>query len=177
MDSVSGSILYSFVLPDFELLGGSNALLYIQRPAKFAPLKPQATVIYSSAAAKSGTTILYPFNPVDGKPLDQPQTYPPILQAQIMLHGTEETKFLKPLLLMDTSHVIHSYPATVPKITNSYFFIAKKNPPLLQGYGIRPIVGTTVVLLTFIPLVCDYSSLMFGSCILNRNSKGNSCGN
>ncbi|CAG7730148.1 unnamed protein product [Allacma fusca] len=142
IDSATGTILYSFLLPDFTLLGNS-AFLYIQRPAKFAPLKPQATVIYASSREVSATTVLYAFNPVDGKPLDQPQTYPQVLQTQMLLHGTEETKFLKPILLLDINHIVHSYPSNIPTVSNSYFFLAEKSPPVLQGFGIRSIHGST----------------------------------
>jgi len=56
LDGPSGDVLYSFWLKDFDLFGTDStvgipakhkqAFLFIQRPAKYSPLPPQASVVY-----------------------------------------------------------------------------------------------------------------------------------
>ncbi|CAL8113535.1 unnamed protein product [Orchesella dallaii] len=136
MDSTTGSIIYTFVLPDFSMFSDSTAQLYIQRPAKYTPLKPQATVIYRSLSSKGA--MLLAFDPVEGKPLDEPKSYPAILQTQMIGHAGEETKFIKPILLLDQTGTVHTYPAQVKDVPNSYFFVAHKgSSPKLEGYDIK----------------------------------------
>lgn len=143
MDSSSGSILYSFYLPDFSVFTDSAAFLYLQRPAKYTPLKPQAAVIYKSLS--TGSTILFAFDPVVGKPLDEVRKFPPILQTQMLHLAGEETQFVKPILLLDVELNVWSYPKVEKvdglkeslEIMNSYFFIAKKlRSPVLAGFAV-----------------------------------------
>lgn len=136
MDSTSGSIIYSFVLPDFSTFSDSSAQLYIQRPSKYSPLKPQATVVYRSLSRNGA--ILLAFDPVEGKPLDEPKSYPPLQQTQMLTHTSEETKYIKPILLLDQSGEVHTYPAQVKDMSNAYFFVANKGQsPKLEGYDIK----------------------------------------
>lgn len=136
MDSTSGSIIYSFVLPDFTTFTGVTAQLYIQRPAKYAPLKSQATVIYKSLSRDN--TILFAFDPVEGKPLDEPKSFPAVKQTQMLNHAGEETKYIKPILLLDQSGDVWTYPNEVKDVSNAYFFVANKGHfPKLEGYDIK----------------------------------------
>lgn len=136
MDSTSGSIIYTFVLPDFSTFGDSSAELYIQRPAKYAPLKSQATVIYRSMSTQGA--VLFAFDPVEGKPLDEPKSFPAILQTQMIGSASEETQWIKPILLLDQSGNVYAYPDKVNDVTNSYFFVAHKTPsPRLEGYDVK----------------------------------------
>jgi hypothetical protein len=141
MDSSSGSILYSFFLPDYSVFSDSSAFLYVQRPAKYTPLKPQASVIYKSVS--SGSTLLFAFDPVVGKPLDQVQKFPPTVQTQMIHYAGEETKFVKPILLLDTQHNVHMYPIVQENqvVKNYYFFLAKTDgpSPVLSGFTIQDI--------------------------------------
>jgi len=139
MDGLTGDILYTFVLPEFKTFADASVFLYIQRPAKYIPLKPLASIVYSSSRSDK-TTILFPFNPIEGATLGEPQTYPGIVQSQMLLHGTEDTNFLKPVLLMDKNHIVHTYPAGLTDFKNTFFFVADKGAesPVLKGFVVKP---------------------------------------
>ena len=145
MDGLSGQILYTFILPEFKTFADSSVFLYIQRPAKYIPLKPLASILYASSKSEK-TSILFPFNPVEGGHLDEPKTYPGIVQSQMLLHGTESTKFLKPVLMMDSNHVVHTYPADLTDFKNVFFFLAEKGSeaPTLKGFAVKKAKNTNV---------------------------------
>jgi hypothetical protein len=144
MDSSSGSILYTFFLPDFSLFSDSSAFLYIQRPAKYTPLKPQAAVIYKSTS--TGNTILFAFDPVEGKPLDEVKRFPPVLQTQMTHHAGEDTKFVKQILLLDQQNNVHIYPTGgIEDVKNTHFFVVTKGQnPVLSGLVIKNLGDVSV---------------------------------
>jgi hypothetical protein len=155
MDGLTGQILYTFILPEFRTFTDSSVFLYLQRPAKYTPLKPLATILYSSSRTDK-TSILFPFNPVEGAHLDEPQTFPAIIQSQMLLHGTESTSFLKPVLMMDINHVVHTYPPGLTHFKNTFFFVAQKgDSPSLKGFSVKPDTNGKVssILLPFTTLL------------------------
>jgi hypothetical protein len=139
MDGASGNILYSFFLPDFALFRkAESAYLFVQRVAKYTPLKPQAVLVYRSC--KTGSTIVYAFNPVEGKPLEEPKVYPPVLQVQMVHHAGEETEFIKPILLLDEKKNVHVYPGGAEVDVNKvYFLVAEESggEARLKGFDVR----------------------------------------
>jgi len=144
MDGSSGQILYAFILPEFSTFKDSSIFLNLQRQSKYAPLKPLASVVYPSS--KSESTILFPFNPIEGQHLDEPQTYPGIIQVQMLLHGTQATNFLKPVVLLDKNYVVHTYPQRVKELPKLFFFVAEKYPePVLKGLTVKLDSATNVI--------------------------------
>ena len=137
MDSTSGTVLYTFTIPSFSTFAGKEAFLLIQRPEKYTPLKPMASVVFKLKNAEE--TGVFAFNPVEGKPLDDMKIFPPVLQTQLMHSAHEDTDYVKPILMLGKDLKVRYYPKLGAEHEGQsvYFFLAAVSPPVLKGYEVK----------------------------------------
>ena len=144
MDTISGRIVWQRLLATT----GDKMVLFIQRTSIHYPLEPQCTVlIQQELEANSPGATLFVFHPITGQPINQGDGYIHLdynVQQAILLPQSDETEFMKTLLLIDDQLVPHVFPSVestlnqvVRMADQLFFFTADTKTCLMQGFSLR----------------------------------------
>jgi len=144
MDTITGRIVWQRLLTTT----GDKMVLFVQRTSIHYPLEPQCTVlIQQQPGADSRGASLFVFHPITGEPANQGDGYihlDYVVQQAILLPQSEETDFVKTLLLIDDQTLPHVFPSTeltlnqVVKMADQlFFFTADTKSCLMRGYSLR----------------------------------------
>ncbi|XP_065173919.1 LOW QUALITY PROTEIN: ER membrane protein complex subunit 1-like [Atheta coriaria] len=144
IDTITGEIVWSHHLAGIEPFHSLSAsgLMYVlhqQRTARYAPHSAQMTLI--GKLPGSDRAVLYSFDPITGKTL-QEQTQLKYKLKQAMLLPYEDKTHLKSIVLLADNDELHVYPPigremVVKHAASTFMFNADFDKSILQGYALH----------------------------------------
>ena len=139
MDTLTGRIVWQRLLREISM---DKLTLFIQRTSIHYPLEPQCTIL---AKKDDGSSVLFVFQPLTGQPIagDGYVHLNYTVQQAILIPQSEETEFLKPLLMLDSRNNPHVFPETgsalnrIIQLADSLFlFTADPKTCVMAGYSL-----------------------------------------
>ncbi|KAG8241973.1 DUF1620 super [Homalodisca vitripennis] len=142
IDNLSHEIIWQSTLKDvipFNNIGKAHVPFFIQRTTTHFPNPAQTTVLYRHKDTKE--TVMYRFNPMNGKSPDGDYLRLGFKLAQAILLPNADDTFLKGLLLLDTAGKLHIFPescrkAAIQAASSTYLYTADTQTGQLTGYSL-----------------------------------------
>ncbi|RZB40068.1 DUF1620 and/or PQQ 2 domain containing protein [Asbolus verrucosus] len=138
IDTLTGSIVWSYRLPNVKPFNDVTMMLLVQRTARYSPLPAQCLLLAQDA--NSGAGVIFKFDPISG---DSPRGIERLSYKikQAMLLPSEDENHLKPVLVVASDNSLHVYPDDGRKIAEKHAemtFVYTIDSTLLRGYKLTP---------------------------------------
>ncbi|XP_012260554.2 ER membrane protein complex subunit 1 isoform X1 [Athalia rosae] len=140
IESKRGEIIWQLSVKNVQGFSKTSGkmILYPQRGSRHFPHPPQCALL--AADKETGDGVIYTFNPMTGQPLGELTKLGYKVKQSMLLHVATDD-FLRPVLVLDTTDVVHVFPetakATVASVAkNVYLFTADPDIGLLSGFSL-----------------------------------------
>ncbi|KAL4220987.1 DUF1620 superfamily [Mactra antiquata] len=145
MRSINGHIAWQHFVPElnpFDRFGKEKVILHVQRTTAHFPHLPQCVVLGKNKV--SGRAHVFAFNPINGQRISQMPVgglHLPYNIVQSFLLGEWDKDFMKPLILVDDSYSVHTFPSTAQSFVteqsfNIYMYVSDIDNGMISGYRI-----------------------------------------
>ena len=145
MDTISGRIVWQRLLKKVQKMdenGAPKLVLFVQRTSIHYPLEAQCTILIQNCA---GSSALFVFHPITGLPVTG-DGYVHLgynVQQAFLLPQSEETEFIKTLLMVDDTLLPHVFPkaefaldTVVKSAQELFFYTADTKSCSMTGYSL-----------------------------------------
>lgn len=134
IDTLTGSIVWSYRLPDIKPFNDVTMLLFVQRTARYAPLAAQCVLLAQNA--DNGGGIIFVFDPITGisKQGIEQLNYK-IKQAVIVPY--EDNSHVRPVIVISQDNSVYVYPESARDLVQKYSektFVYLVDSSVLQGF-------------------------------------------
>ncbi|KAJ8919766.1 hypothetical protein NQ315_006295 [Exocentrus adspersus] len=139
IDTLTGSIAWSYRLPNVRPFDASGMFLFVQRTARYAPLPAQCLLLAQDAVTGKG--VLFEFDPITGfssrgiRKLDYK-----IAQAMLLPYEVDEN--IKAVAVLSTDYEVFIYPdsakaAAYQHVNRLFMYVVDSTKGSLKGYNLH----------------------------------------
>lgn len=137
VDTLTGSIVWSYRLPHVVPFSSGNMLLFVQRTARYSPLVAQCILL--AIDDHTGNGVLFRFDPISGHSETGIERLNYKIKQAILL-PYEDNDHTKAVVVLSESNQIYVYPQSAAHILHehaktTYLFAADSKTGELQGFG------------------------------------------
>lgn len=136
IDTLSGSIVWSYRLPNVKPFNDVTMMLLVQRTARYAPLPGQCVLLAEDG--NSGNGVIFKFDPITGassRGIERLEYK--IKQAVLLPH--EDDNHIKPVLVVASDNSLHVYPEDGRKVVRQHSdttYVYTIDGSLIRGYKV-----------------------------------------
>lgn len=136
IDNMSGKIHWTRYLSDLKTFSelNENVKLVAQRTARHFPHPIQYSVIGRNRISDQG--VIYQFNPITGVEVNTVRLDFKIKQLSV-LHESEASSFIRPILILDEHDKIHVLPETFKSQAAGLYLFTVKEEGLVNGFFVE----------------------------------------
>ncbi|KAJ3644054.1 hypothetical protein Zmor_026728 [Zophobas morio] len=145
IDTLTGSIVWTYRLPNVKPFKDSAMMLLVQRTARYAPLPAQCVLLAEDA--NTGAGVSFTFDPISGMSQRGIERLGyKIKQAFLLPH--EDDDHVKPIVVVASDNAVHVYPDEGRSVVQKHSdttFLYMLDGTIMRGYKIKANFALTQV--------------------------------